>query len=198
MSLHEVLTPQELRAKTHARARNPETRAAAARMYGDGLTRGFSAAHGQRGAEVLSPWGSAGAATSGRMFLRAGEEDALAPSVHDSDGNNGNTSTYGGVGSGSNGGNNADERRGQVASRSSAPRGLVEKRIFPPPQPPWTDAEAAAAVAAAGRFPGGDYVDSVYGERAPYTSPLHSHLNLGRDCVSVIPLTYSKVLKLSS
>jgi hypothetical protein len=53
---NEVLTTQEVRAMTHARVRNPETRSAAARMYGDGLTRGFSAAYGQRGAEVVSPW----------------------------------------------------------------------------------------------------------------------------------------------
>jgi hypothetical protein len=140
LALHEVLNPREVRAMTHARARDHATRASAARMYGDGLTRGFSAAHGQRGAEVTSPWGAA-AATSGRMFLRAGEDAALAaPSVHESD-------------------------WGQVASRSSAPRhGFVERRIFSPAQPPMTDSEAEAAA----RHPRSlhqvdQYVDSVYG-----------------------------------
>jgi len=99
---------------------------------GYGLTRGFSAAYGQRGAEVVSPWGAT-AATSGRMFLRAGEQDL--DSVHSGGGGGG-------------GGGNADELRGYVASRGAATNfGFLESRIFPPPQPPMTDGEEAAAAA---------------------------------------------------
>ena len=124
LALHEALHSREVRAMTHARARDPETRAAAVRVYGDGLRRGFSAAHGERGAEVMSPWGGA-AATSGRMFLRAGAVEALAvSSVHESDDWEG-------------GGNQGF--------------GFIERRIFPPPQPPMTDAEAEAAARHPGR-----------------------------------------------
>ena len=167
LTLNQVLHPREIRAMTHARCRDPHTRASAARMHGDGLTRGFSAAHGQRGAEVVSPWGAA-AATSGRMFLRAGEDDTLAPdSVHEKGGGD----YWGNV---RNVNNNADARnnRGQVVSRSAAIRhGFLEARIFPPAQPPMTDAEAEAAARHPGNSHHADqYVDSVYGgggEAAP-------------------------------
>ena len=71
LNLSLALTREETRAKTFARAKTPETRAAAVHAYGDGVTRGFSASDGrQRGAELTSPWGSKTAWTSGQVFIR--------------------------------------------------------------------------------------------------------------------------------
>ena len=95
------VSANEMRAVAASRARDPETRAAAARGYGEYLdgdrdARGFSDGRGRSrtSAPAPTPWGSLVAKTNADAFLRAGERagDGTAPSVHGSDAGSGRDS----------------------------------------------------------------------------------------------------------
>ena len=95
------VSANEMRAIAASRARDPATRAAAARGYGEYLdgdrdARGFSDGRGRSrtSAPAPTPWGSLVAKTNADAFLRAGERagDGTAPSVHGSDAGSGRDS----------------------------------------------------------------------------------------------------------
>ena len=113
LDFREVLRDAEQRSRTHARVRDPATRAAAVRGYGEyvdgssggfaskeargkdarggkGARRGFTTGHDEpaRGSDLEGRvGGGVGGGTDGSRFLRAGEAegDGCAPSEHSSD-----------------------------------------------------------------------------------------------------------------